>query len=91
MSLPFAPVACEVTDGFAQGVLSGDLWLRLSDPAFQLSKDLETVFMKTDFRFSVTAVFEVALNAIKLVDRVQRDIRRPRFAFGCISCASTNL
>ena len=29
-----APVTCEVTDGFAQGILSGDLLLRLFDQLF---------------------------------------------------------
>jgi hypothetical protein len=31
-------VTGEVTDGFAQGVLSIDLWLRLFDPTFQLNQ-----------------------------------------------------
>lgn len=38
VSLQLAPVAGEVTDGRAQGILSGDLWLRLFNPAFQLSQ-----------------------------------------------------
>ncbi len=38
VSLQLAPVTGEVTDGFAQGVLSSDLRLCLFDPTFQLSK-----------------------------------------------------
>lgn len=45
VSLQLAPVTGEITDGFALGVLSSDLWLRLFDPAFQLSQYREAMFV----------------------------------------------
>lgn len=56
LSVPFefAPVARQITDGFTQGVLSGDLWLCLFDPAFQLSKYWQAVFLTPSFTVSVT-------------------------------------
>lgn len=55
VSFQLAPVACEVTYDFAQGVLSGDLWLRLFDPAFQLSQYRQALFVTADFMFSIAA------------------------------------
>ena len=45
VSLQLVPVTGEVTDGFAQSVLSSDLWLRLFDPAFQLSRYRQALFV----------------------------------------------
>jgi len=55
VSLQPAPVTGEVTNGFAQGVLSGDLWLGLFDPAFQLSQYRQAMFVTADLAFSVAA------------------------------------
>lgn len=45
VSLQLAPVTCKVTVGFAQGILTGELWLRLFDPAFQLSRYRQALFV----------------------------------------------
>ena len=87
--LEFAPVASEVTDDFAQGVLSSDLWLRFFNPAFQLCKYRQAVFLTTGFTVSVAAGLRVALDAIQLVDQVKRDVGTSRLAFGLHFCAST--
>lgn len=55
VSLQPAPVTGEVTDSFAQGVLSSDLWQRLFDPTFQLNQYRQALFVTTDLTFSVAA------------------------------------
>lgn len=81
ISLQPAPVTGKVTDGFAQSVLSSDLWLRLFDPAFQLSQYWQALLVTTDLAFGIAASLQVAFDAIKLVDQIQRDIRASRFTF----------
>jgi hypothetical protein len=57
VSLQLASFTGEVTDGFTQGILSGDRWLRLFDPAFQLSQYRQALFVTTDLTFIVAASF----------------------------------
>jgi hypothetical protein len=40
------------------------------------------LFVTTDLTFSVAASLQVAFDAVKLVDQIQRDIRAPRFTLG---------
>lgn len=55
VALQLAPVTGEITDGFAQSVLSIDMWLRLFDPTFQLSQYRQVLFVTTDLTFSVAS------------------------------------
>jgi len=56
--------------------------LHLIDPAFQLRQYRQALFVTTDLAFSVAASLQVAFDAVKLVDQIQRDTRAPRFTFG---------
>jgi hypothetical protein len=80
--LQLAPVTCQVADGFAQSILTCGLGLCLFDPALQLGKYRHAVFITTDLALRSAASFEVALETVKFVDQVQRDMSTPCLVFG---------
>lgn len=82
VAFQLAPIAGQVADSFAQGILRCDLRLRFLDPAFQLSQQWQTAFHAGSLTNFIAALLQVALDAIELVDQVQRDVSASGLALG---------
>lgn len=82
VAFQFAPVAGQVTDGLAQGILRRDLRLRFLYPVFQLSQQWQAALHAGNLTIFVVTVLQVALDAIELIDQVQCDVSASCFALG---------
>lgn len=82
VAFQLAPVAGQVADGLAQGILRRDLRLRFLYPAFQLSQQWQAALHAGSFTIFIAAVLKVALDAIQLVDQIQGDVCAPGFTLG---------
>jgi len=82
VAFQFAPVAGQVTDGLAQGILRRDLRLRFLYPVFQLSQQWQAALHAGNLTIFVVTVLQVALGAIELIDQVQCDVSASCFALG---------
>ncbi|MNJ54838.1 hypothetical protein D3C77_502970 [compost metagenome] len=82
VAFQFAPVAGQVADDLAQGILRRDLRLRFLYPVFQLSQQWQAALRAGSLTIFVVTVLQVALDNIELIDQVQRDVCPPGFTLG---------
>ncbi len=80
VALQLAPVAGQVADGL--GILRRHLRLRFLYPAFQLSQQWHAAPHAGSLTIFIAVALQVALDAIELVDQVQRDVSTPCLALG---------
>ena len=76
------PVAGQVVDRLAQGGLPGDLRLGLVQPGLELVEDRHAALLTGTQAFAVVSLFQVTLDAVELVDQVQRHVGAPGLALG---------
>lgn len=82
VAFQLAPIAGEVADGFTQRVLAGDVGLCLLHPDLQLSQHRQAMLQAAQFAVIIVRVLQITLDAIELVDQVQRDICPAGLALG---------
>lgn len=76
------PVACQVVHHLAQGGLPGDLWLDLVQPGFELVELWLAALQTGGEALAVVSIFQVALDAVELVDQVQGHVGTAGLTFG---------
>ena len=77
-----APVAGQVIHRLAQGRLSGDLRLGFVEPGLKLVEQWLAALLTGGQALAVAGRFLVALDAVELVDQVQRHVGAAGFALG---------
>ena len=82
VAFQLAPVAGQITDGFTQRVLAGDLGLCLLHPDLQLSQHRQAMLQAAQFAVIIVRVLQITLDSVELVDQVQRDICPAGLALG---------
>lgn len=77
-----APVVRQIVHRLTQHALWRDLSVRLVQPAFQLSQNRQALFLTTDKSLIVATILQFTLDAVQLVDHLQRDIGTSGLALG---------
>lgn len=78
----FVPAAGQVANSLTHCILCRDLRLSFFQPSMQLRRDRQALMLAIFVTLFVADVVYVALDAVELVDQIQRDIGPPGFALG---------